>query len=453
MKPYFDPRLINRLAKDVHYPLVCATFLICVWGGIASARVGLSRLFSEYGSAVSSLPATRRGVELNDADPAAHYAFAVELSDAGKNTEAVAELERAVSLKPDDYFLWQELGRVLEDNQDAPGAIRALQRAIQLAPHYSQPHWQLGNVLLREGEFSEGFNEMRIATSSDPTLLPVMADLAWAIYDSDVDHVLAAVRPVNDNERILLGRFFISQKNVDAGVNLILATSKVESETRKQIVKSLIEVREFQSAYRVWLKGITIPVQGDDLYDGGFEGGVDVDEEGFGWRPSRLQTVKVLLDPNGPKSGKNSLLIEFAGNVEPTVPIISQLMLVPATTDYRLNFAARSERLTSAGLPIVVVKEATGDRRVIAQSVSLPTGSQSWGTYSVDFKTAENITAITVSIERQPCSSNPCPIVGRAAFDDFSVKRLQQTNQQCDLRSDNARLQTPCISLTAINTP
>ena len=421
------PPVIHWLLPRVRYAIALATLLIFVWGAIESARAGLSRLLSEYGSATNSLAASKRALDFNTADPAAHYTYAVELANAGKNAEAVAEFERAVSLRPHDYLLWQELGRLREDSGAPSGSLQALRRAIELAPYYSEPHWQLGNLLLRRNELNEAFTEMRLAVASDPTVFPAMIDLAWGVCDAQVKCVLAATQPRTDTERVSLGRFLVAQKNIDAGVNLVLAASRIAPEDRQEMVAALVDAGEFKPAYRVWLTGVSASnAQEDDLFDSGFEGPMNFDGQGFGWRPAHTHTIHALLDPNEPQSGKRSLLLEYAGNFDPTVPVISQLRLVLPNARYRLSFAARSEDLVSAGLPVVVVKNAV-DQRVIAQSVLLSPGTSGWRDFSIEFETSDTTRAVTVNIQRQACSSNPCPIVGRAGFDNFSLKRLQPT--------------------------
>ncbi len=421
------PPVIHWLAPRVRYAIALATLLICGWGASASARAGLSRLLSEYGSATNSLEATKRALDFNVADPAAHYAYAVELANNGKNAEGIAELERAVSLRPHDYLLWQELGRLREDSDDTTGSVPALQRAIELAPHYSEPHWQLGNLLLRRNELNQAFTEMRVAVRSDPTLFPVLADLAWGICDAHIKCALEAIKPQTDAERVSLGRFFVAQKNIEAGVNLLLAASKVAPEERQQMVAALVGANEFQAAYRVWLTGVSASNAPEgDLFDGGFEGPMNFAEQGFGWRPAHAQTIHVLLDPNDPQSGRSSLMLQYAGNFDSRVPVISQLVLVAPGARYRLSFSAHTLDLVSAGLPIVVVKNAAGDQGVIAQSVSLSPGTNGWREFSIDFETTATTKAVTVNIQRQACSSNPCPIVGRAGFDSFSMRRLLQ---------------------------
>ena len=419
------PQLIHGLTPRARYALALATLFICVWCAIASARIGLSRLLSEYGSATDSLEATKRALDFNVSDPAAHYAYAEELANAAKNAEAIAEFDRAISLRPRDYLLWQELGRLREDKGDTTGSQLALQQAIELAPNYSQPHWQLGNLLLRRNEIDNAFTELRTAVASDPALFPVMGDLAWGVCDREVKCVLEATQPKNDNHRLSLGRLFVAQNQVAAGVTLLLAASKIAPEDRQEMVAALVEAREFQAAYRVWLEGVSSKyAQEGDLNDGGFETPMDFDDQGFGWRPAHAQTIHVLLDPNDPQAGTRSLLLEYAGNFDPAVPVISQLMLVVPNARYRLSFAARTEGLVSAGLPIVVVTNAV-DHRIVAQSVLLPAGTTGWREFSIDFETTDTTSAVRVNIQRQACSSNPCPIVGRAGFDSFSLKHLQ----------------------------
>lgn len=421
-----SPQVIHRAALRARHAVALAALLICIWGAIASARAGLSRLLSEYGSAADSLESTKRALDFNSADPEAHYTYAVALAEADRGDDAALEFERAVSLRPEDYFLWQELGRAREDSGDSDGAVAALRRAIKLAPDYSQPHWQLGNLLLRRNELVPAFTEMRAAAASDPELFAMMADLAWGAYDGDVQSVLAATQPQTDTERISLARFLVDHNRIEAALNTLRATAKIASEDQRALVGALIAAGEFQAARQVWLTGVSAgDVHENDLFDGGFEGSMSSDEQGFGWQPTRAtQTVHILLDPNEPRSGKRSLQLEYTGNFDPATPVISQLVLVAARTRYRLSFSARTENLTSGGLPVVVVREITGDRRVIGQSTSLSTGTHGWREFSIEFETTDATNVVTISIQRQPCSSNPCPIVGRVWFDSFSLKRL-----------------------------
>jgi Flp pilus assembly protein TadD len=414
----------QAIARGVRYAIAWAALLVLVWAAINSANTGMSRLLSEYGSATNSLAATRRALDFEPADPQAHYAHAVNLTDAGARDEAVSEFEQAVSLRPADYFLWQELGLAREDAGDSEGAAADLRRAINLAPDYSQPHWQLGNLLLRRNEPDAAFTEMRAATANDPELFKVMADLAWGVYDGDSKSVLLAIHPHTDDQRISLALFFVNHNQIEAGLNLVEASATIATNDRRTLVAALIAAGQFQAARRVWLTGRgVVEVDEDDLLDGGFEGSMTSGDQGFGWLPTQAPTVKVQLDPNDPQSGNRSLRLEYTGNFDSAAPVVSQLVLVSPRSRYLLNFSARTQDLVSAALPVVAIREGTGERQVITQSMALPTGTTGWRSFSIEFATSQASTVV-VSIQRQACASKPCPIVGRAWFDSFLLKRL-----------------------------
>jgi hypothetical protein len=413
------------------YALWLITLVICICGMRASGQAGLSRLLSEFGSTKDSLAATEEALRYEAADPDAHYAYALHLAEGGRSSEALVEFERATELRPADYFLWQELGRARDESGDSQGAIAALGRAIELAPAYSQPHWQLGNLLLRDNKRPEAFREMRLAVATDPALFPLMADLAWGVCDGDplnrARFALSMAQPADDRQRVSLAGLFVRQGQIEAALSLMRTTHNVAEEDRRSLVASLIGSGNISAAYQVWSSNSPGGNAEDDVvFDGGFEKPISSTSnlQSFGWQPTQAtQTVHLLSDPNESHSGKLSLQIEYAGNFAPQVPVISELVPVFSGTRYRVHFFARTENLLSAALPIVAVREIGTDGRAIAQSLQLPSGTTGWREFSVDFETTAGTTGVTINIQRQTCTVSPCPIVGRAWFDEFSLSR------------------------------
>ena len=419
------------VTRPAHSGLAVVVLFVCTWGGWNSARAGLARLVFHSESETESIAAIEKALAYNGSDPEVHYRYAIGLFEVGKNEEALVEFERATQLKPADYFFWQELGRVRDETGDSTGAIAALREAVKHAPTYSQPHWQLGNLLLRQHQVDEAFQEMHRAVATDPTLFPVMIDLIWGVIAgneaADLAAVLARAQPQNDNQRVLLATLFVRHGQFDAARTLMLtAGENVAKEDWRALVAGLIEAKDFSGAYQIWLQGEgrNAGLERGEVFDGGFEGTIESgsDFRRFGWQPSRLtETVHILVDPNQPHSGTRSLRIEYNGNFAPTVPVISELLLVAPNTRYRLSFYARTETLLSAGLPVVTMREATGAAQLISQSPPLPSGTTGWREFVVNFDTTSATHAVTISIQRQLCSSSPCPIVGRAWFDGFSL--------------------------------
>jgi Flp pilus assembly protein TadD len=103
-------------------------------------------------------------------DPETHAARGAVLQRTGDYAGACRELERAIQLRPRDYFLWMLLGvsRDLNSDQEARASVATSNHA---APVYAKPHWLLGNLLLRTNETAEAVRELQFAATSDETSL------------------------------------------------------------------------------------------------------------------------------------------------------------------------------------------------------------------------------------------------------------------------------------------
>ena len=159
------------------------------------------------------------------------------------------------------------------------------------------------------------------------------------------------------------------------------------------------------------------------MLDPGFEQEGDPNEPGFGWRVGqKAEGFHLSLDATDPKEGHSSLRVEFNGNSDTSVPIISQLVLIEPHTRYQIRFAARTERIVSGGLPLVQVLDANGGG-ILTQSDGFPQATSGWRDYLIDFKTGESTTAIQIRLQRKGCSKPPCPIFGRLWLDGFSLQK------------------------------
>jgi tetratricopeptide (TPR) repeat protein len=389
--------------------------LICASSCVAAVSVGLSRIFIEYGSAKESPAAVARALEFTPNDPQAHHAYGVQLRNAGRTAEAVLAFQRAVALRPDDYFFWLELGSARDDNGDFDWAVAALRHAINLAPHYSQPHWQLGNVLLRGGQSDEGFRELRKAANTNPELFMSFVDLAWSLSEANPPKTLEIIKPANDYERLQLARFLIENNEATAGLSIIGAT--LAASDRAALVALLINKGQFAEARRLWENG-TSPAEA--IFDGGFEGQIDSGEQGFAWKPETFnRVVQLARDPQNPRSGAYSLKIHYSGGIDSNASVMAQLVPVRPDTQYRLSFALRTADLESEGMPLIRVIDA-GDHAVLVESEPFERGTSGWTYKFTDFKSAKT-GAVLITLQRQRCSSQPCPITGATWLDDFNL--------------------------------
>jgi len=150
------------------------------------------------------------------------------------------------------------------------------------------------------------------------------------------------------------------------------------------------------------------------------------DEGGFDWRvPSRLQATSVSLDSSQPHTGSKNLRIEFAGDSNPGGALLSQLILVEPARHYKISFASRSQDIVTGGLPVITITDASGDHKTLGQSSLLSKGTTNWNVVSFDFTSQPTTKAVVLTIQRQGCSTSPCPIFGVLSLDSFSIEQLK----------------------------
>ncbi|MCA1604985.1 MAG: hypothetical protein LC775_05820, partial [Acidobacteria bacterium] len=417
-----SPGPINR--RKTVYPLLrfgaaaglFIVFLLLIW---SAGRSGLSSLLSNYGAGNNQVDAINAAVNLSPDDPGPHYLRGTVLEANGELGAAVSEYRDAASLRPDDYVLWLSLAHACELNGDTSCALAAAKQALALAPYYAQPHWQLGNLLVRMGQQDDGLKELRLAASSDPTLLPVIIDLAWQLSRGDVDFVKQAIRPETPESYKALAVYFKNRGEFSAASAMFHSAGRGAEHERQQYVNELIGAKQFKEAYALWATSHTSNSENifGALRDPGFEQENNLEEPGFGWRrDNKAPSMSLSLDDTKPGEGRYSLRVDFKGDSDPRQPIVSQLVLVEPGTHYQLHFAVTSEHLVSGGLPKVYVIDV-GNNTLLGQTSEFPQQTNNWQDYTIDFKSTDQTSAVRVSLQRESCSESPCPIFGVLRLD------------------------------------
>lgn len=416
--------------------MVAAAFLaLCCWLSWFAVRAGFSRLLSAsapglretaYASEASRLAS--EAVRLAPLDPDAHFSVAVSRAQAGDFAGAAIALERAAALRPGYYRAWLQLGRAREGAGDVEGALAAYAESSRLAPLYAAPRWQRGNTLLRAGRLEEAFAELRRAAASQPSLYPYTIELAWRAHGGDARAVEESVAPETASARLALARFFARHGEAARALGQFRAAeNEARTADRSELVADLLSAGEYAEAHELWAGGEgreegegerSGAVSG--VHDGGFEKELKFGARGFGWQFARVPGAAVSLDRAAPHAGARSLLVEFKGEPDITTNFASQLVLTEPGQRYRLSFVVRTEKLTSGGMPSVAVLNPAGDR-TLAQTEALPPETGAWRRYELEFKATDR--AALIAVRRLYCNA-PCPVFGRAWFDDFMLEKL-----------------------------
>lgn len=340
--------------------------------------------------------------------------------------EMLREFEMAVRLSPNDFRYWEELGRALEMTGDRAGAEKALRRAIFLAPNYYQPHWRLGNLLLRSNRYEEAFKHLFRAAEANQGLWPQAINLAWQAYDGDVDRITTEACK-DPHVRVLFATYLVGLKHYDDALRL---WKSLTPDVRAQVVspgrnlrKVLLDAKQFRAALEVHRD-----LEPDNtlapevLSNGGFEESIILPvTRPFGWTLGSNVQAQISIINEG-FGGRRSLQIVLSATNRLDRINASQTIAVQPNTQYSLEYQARTDRLSSASTPVVIIVDGA-DNQTIATTASLPTGTHGWQKYAVDFKT-RNSDGITLIIGCLPCSvGDICPIFGTVWYDDFILQR------------------------------
>jgi tetratricopeptide (TPR) repeat protein len=399
---------------------------LCLFLIQASARFGVSRIFTRAALATNSIEGADAAVQLTPSDPEAHRARATVLSQLQKPDEAVRSLEIATALRYRDDYLWIDLGNTREELGDTQGSLAALDQAVRWAPYYAHTHWQRGNLLLRVGRANDAFTDLHRAASANPRYLPNLIDLAWGISRNDLKTTEALLDIKNDDERLALIRYLARKgKGREVVDQARLLTTPLSTENKNELARLLFDAKAFSDAFTL-LNGSDAR---ESLVNAGFEDPLVLSNSGFDWIIAPQQKNRLAIDVSEKSSGAKSLQINLDGAWTPGAPLLSQTFIVSPNTSYRLSFAVKTKDLVTGGPPLIVVNDAANDQ-LLAKSENFPTATTPWTRLNLDFTTPPAAQAAVIRLQRNNCDSSPCPIFGTLWLDEFSVEQTKLTSKR-----------------------
>ena len=410
--------------------VVVALLLVFGWFAIRT-QIGSMLANQTSTSADNAVEMAQSASALAPLDARPKWLESVKLRQSFSNEDldrSVALLQDAVRRSPNDFRFWTELARGYEQGERYADSETALRRAIEIAPNYAVPHWQLGNFLLRQDRVDEAKAELRRTADTSSVYRDQVYALAWDHFGKDPARVEELASDSAD-ARANLANFY-SGREAGRDSLRIWNTLSLDQRSRYESLGRQIAWRLYQIGYvRESLSiardvGLARDAQDETVNNGGFERFIgDSDESLFGWMIFRNDSkFDALPDSQVKAEGSRSLKVTFRNYIKPDLYNVAQQVTVQPGKRYRLSFKVRTDNLRSGGGPyleVLAVKKWTR----LAASEPFPIGSEDWQDYFVDFTVPSNVEGVELRTVRVFCGDE-CPIAGSFWYDDFRLQRL-----------------------------
>ena len=408
--------------------------LLAILGAWFAVRWYVGNTVAEYTPSVAEggIDMARMAARWAPGDPLTHWrlgSLEEKVFSAENMADAVREYQLAVTLSPNDYRYWMELGRALEASGDRERGEKALRRSVELAPAYSHPRWHFGNLLLREGKLGEAFEQLGHAAEADNLMRSQVFDLGMRVFDGDINEI-AKVACVSPAARLQFAIYLSTIEKFDDAMRMWATISPADRRAQKELSQefknSLISAKQFRAAIEVMREtdpDTALPHLAQ-FSNGGFESDLKpASANTFDWVINSRASAQVAVDSHA-HSGQRSLRIVLRAPRTLDTIHVSQTVIVEPGAQYRFECYVRTEDLISASTPVLVIHDAV-DSATLTQTAPLATGTNDWQHVVLDFKTNPKHDGIIIGFFRAPCSEGQiCPIFGTVWYDDFNLQRI-----------------------------
>jgi tetratricopeptide (TPR) repeat protein len=355
-----------------------------------------------------------------------YWQYTLDDPDSGR---AIDNFRQALSLNPRSADTWLDLGTVYESEDDFASARAAYIQAGKVYPASAAVAWRYGNFLLRQGDITKAFAEIRRAVYADPARSAEAFSRCWRV-DPDIQAVLATVIPPDRQPYLDVIRELAAADQLPAALTvwdrLVSIHPRMSPADVIFFTDFLLQKAHFSDAHRVWQDTLLLSdvLTGDPpgsvLWDGGFES--NVRGGGFAWASPVLPPgVQAGVDKGQRHSGKQSLRLFFDGKHNSNFDGICTNTEVRPETTYRFSAWVRTQSLTSdEGVRFRLYWFSDTNASGSADSQDTR-GTQSWTRIEMPWSSGKDVHRARVCVMRNASHGFDRRIQGTAWIDDVSL--------------------------------
>lgn len=344
---------------------------------------------------------------------------------------AISYYRRALAIDPRSAEYWMGLAGAHEASGDPERALHAFEAAKSAYPISAEVEWRYGNFLLRRGQQSAAFAEIRRGVATDHRLATLGISRCWRAT-RDIQEILDEAMPADGEVYLAMLDFLVGEHEGDAALavwNRLLALhTSLELRRAFPLLEELIQRERVAEALHVWQQaleaaGVVRPNSAGEslVWDGGFER--DFSNGGFGWRQKEVAGAAFEFDTESHHSGARSLRVSFDGTANLDFAHLTQL--VPVEPRHRYRFAAflRTEGIsTDSGIRFAIFDPRRPS--VLSHLTADLVGTHAWTPQEFEFIAGPETRLVEIVLRRLPSQKFDNKLKGTVWADDVSLVAL-----------------------------
>jgi tetratricopeptide (TPR) repeat protein len=408
--------------------VVAAALLVGLWLSFFGIRTAIAR----YGSEGETAKRLELAVRLEPGNPAYWYTlgryqqYNFEQADSALAEESY---RKAIALNPDATEAWLDLATAYELDGKTEEAREAYLHAKKSYPVSADVSWRYGNFLLRQGELTQSYAELRRAIEADGLRAAPAFSRAYR-SNPNIDDLLARLLPPYYGVYVDVIGEAAREKQLAVAktvwARLLTLHPHLRVDQFEGLVYELQQAGEFTEARRVWDEGTStmnlaplLQPQGSVVWDPSFESGVNGFLFSWTFQPIS-QGVSVRLDAAEKHSGNESLRLSFDGKHNPNVEAACTLTVVEPGTTYRFSGWVKTKDLTTEhGVGFRIRSYGTTEAPLV--NTKQIYGNNPFTLIEQTWTAGPGIHRVKICVTREPSDDPTVRISGTAWVDDVNL--------------------------------
>lgn len=353
------------------------------------------------------------------------YLLGLRLSATDQDDGAISNLRQAVAVDPNNGRYWLDLASVYQVTADTQKEQEALRSALDSEPGNPIIAAEAAQFFLVAGDQDRAFPLFKQALAQNPEAAQTILPVCWR-EASDANLLMAQAIPANPELQLAFLRMLITQKETSAAQQawryIVAARKSFPPQLSFFYFDYLLKEHDVADFDRDWheLAGLVPEIQaylpGDNLIvNAGFE--QPLLNSGFDWRHEPADHVAAGLDDKVVHSGAHSLSLSYDGGPAYEAGW-AQFVPVQPNLDYDFSAWVRSDNITSSSGPRIAIVDAFGDSSLLLTNDLLDT--HPWQELKGTLHVPAGTQLLAVKIIRAPANTR---IRGRIWIDDLRLMK------------------------------